>query len=83
MGTDPNATDIPFQLDLSPWDGGLARLSWVGTPNRTYEILAGTNAATPMKMVTNLPGRLPDTEWFTPYTNLYNQFFRVRSISSP
>jgi len=30
--------------------------------------------------VTNLPGRFPDTEWFTPYTNRLNQFFRVREV---
>ena len=78
MGTDPNAADIAFQLDLSPWDGGLARLSWAGVTNRTYEILNGTNAAAPMKMMTNLPGRFPDTEWFTPYTNGLYQFFQVR-----
>ena len=81
MGTDPNAADIAFPLDLSPWDRGLARLSWAGVTNRTYEVLTGTNAAAPLEVLTNLPGRFPDTEWFTPYTNLLNQFFRVRSVS--
>jgi hypothetical protein len=78
IGTDPKAAEIAFQLDLSPWDRGLARLSWAGVTNRTYEVLAGTNAAEPMKLVSSLPGRFPDTEWFAPYTNLMNQFFRVR-----
>jgi len=81
MGTDPNAADVEFQLDLSPWDRGLARLSWAGVTNRSYDVLTGTNPAAPMKMVTNLPGRFPDTEWFSPYTNLLDQFFRVRSVS--
>jgi subtilisin-like proprotein convertase family protein len=80
MGTDPNAADIPYQLDLSPWDQGLARLSWAGATNRTYEILSGTNAVAPMKTVTNLPGRFPDTEWFASYTNFVNQFFRVQTV---
>ncbi len=80
MGTDPNAADIAFQLDLSPWDRGLARLSWAGVTNRTYEVLTATNAAAPLKVLTNLPGGFPDTEWFTPYTNLLNQFFRVRAV---
>ena len=80
MGTDPNAPDIAFQLDLSSWDRGLARLSWAGVTNRNYEVLSGTNAAAPLEPVTNLPGRFPDTEWFTPYTNLLNQFFRVRAV---
>ena len=81
MGTDPNAADIAFQLDLSPWDRGMARLSWAGVTNRTYEVLTGTNAAAPLNVLTNLPGRFPDTEWFTPYTNLLNQFFRVRAVA--
>jgi hypothetical protein len=77
MGADPNAADIAFQLDLSPWDRGLARLSWAGVPSRHYEVLTGTNAAAHLIVVTNLPGRFPDTEWFTPYTNLLHQFFML------
>ena len=59
----------------------MARLSWAGVTNRTYEVLTGTNAAAPLNVLTNLPGRFPDTEWFTPYTNLLNQFFRVRAVA--
>ncbi len=77
MGTDPLAADVPFQLDLSRWDGRLARLSWPGTTNRVYEVWAGTNAAVPLALVTNLPGQFPETEWFTPYTSPARQFFRV------
>jgi subtilisin-like proprotein convertase family protein len=80
IGSDPNAAEIAFRLDLSPWDRGLARLSWAGLTNRTYEVAAGTNAAGPMKTAASLPGRFPDTEWFTPYTNFLNQFFRVRAM---
>ena len=43
-----------------------------------YEVLAGTNVAAPLTLITNLAGRFPDTEWFTPYTNGLYQFFRVR-----
>jgi subtilisin-like proprotein convertase family protein len=77
MGTDPKAADTDFKLDLSPWDRRLARLSWPAATNRTYEVLAGTNAAAPLELVTNLPGRFPEIEWFTPYTNVFNRFFRV------
>ena len=82
MGTDPLAADVVFQLDLSPWDKKLARLSWPGVTNRNYEVLAGTNVAT-LTLQTNLPGRFPETEWFTPYTNAAQQFFRVRSVPAP
>src|SRR5438094_4781536 len=33
MGTDPLAADVPFQLDFSPWNKKLARLSWPGATN--------------------------------------------------
>ena len=82
MGTDPLAADVVFQLDLSQWDKKLARLSWRGVTNRNYEVLAGTNVAT-LTLQTNLPGRFPETEWFTPYTNATQQFFRARSVPAP
>ena len=82
MGTDPLAADAPFQLDLSPWDNKLARLSWPGVTNLSYGVLSGTNAAA-LTLLTNLPGRFPETEWFAPYTNQAPQFFRVRAVSAP
>ena len=82
MGTDPLAVDVPFHLDLSPWESGLARLSWPGLTSLKYEVLAGTNVAA-LTPQTSLPGRFPETEWFTPYTNAAQQFFRVRSVPAP
>src|SRR2546425_1478350 len=43
------------------------------------DVLTSTNAGAPLQVGTKLPGRFPDTEWFTPYTNLLHQFFRVRA----
>jgi subtilisin-like proprotein convertase family protein len=80
MGTDPAAADAPFTLDLSPWDARLARLSWPAMTNRTYDVLAGADPGAPMKVLTNLTGRFPELEWFQPYTNLVDQFFRVRAV---
>ena len=79
MGSDPMAMDVAFKLDLSPFDESLARLSWPGVTNQTYEVFAGTEIASPLVLITNLPGRFPETEWFTPRTNLTHQFFRVRA----
>ena len=79
MGSDPMTVDVAFELDLSPFDENLARLSWPGVTNETYELFAGTDLAAPLVLVTNLPGRFPETEWFTPRTNLTRQFFRVRA----
>jgi subtilisin family serine protease/subtilisin-like proprotein convertase family protein len=81
MGTDPKAVDVAFAVHFSPWDAKLARLSWPGVSNRMFEVLAATNALAPLMPIMNLPGRFPETEWFTPYTNQAQLFFRVRAES--
>ena len=81
LGSDPTVANGPFALDVSPWDERLARLSWPAVTNRNYELLAGTNLNWSLTLLTNFTGRFPQTEWFTPYTNLTNQFFRVRAVS--
>lgn len=78
MGTDPLVAEIPFKLDLSPLNKDLVRLSWPGTTNWNYEVLAGTDPGQPLTMLTNLSGRFPETEYLTARTNLTHQFFRVR-----
>jgi subtilisin family serine protease/subtilisin-like proprotein convertase family protein len=83
MGTDPNANNgMPFQLDLSRWNQNLARLSWPSSPHFAYEIWGGTNVAA-LSLVTRLPSRFPETEWFTPYDSLSQQFFRIRAVPGP
>jgi subtilisin-like proprotein convertase family protein len=80
MATNPNAAQ-PLRLDLSRWNSALARLSWPGSPNFNYEIASGTNPAS-LTVLSNVPGKFPETEWFTPY-NLGAQFFRVRAVPVP
>ena len=82
MGTDPNAFNGPFTPDSSRWNGALGRLSWPGSPRYTYEVSAGTDV-TALSIVTNLPGHFPETEWFTPYSGIPQQFFRVRPLLNP
>ena len=82
MGTHPLVADVPFQLNLSRWNQNVARLSWPATTNFTYEVWGGTNAAS-LVLLTNVPGRFPETEWFTAYSSLHQQFFRVRAIPVP
>jgi subtilisin-like proprotein convertase family protein len=79
MGTDPGAVDAIFRIDLSAWDDRLTRLCWPAVTNRTYDILAGGDVGSPLTLLTNVPGRFREAEWFTPYTNLANRFFRVRT----
>jgi subtilisin family serine protease/subtilisin-like proprotein convertase family protein len=81
MGTDPNAVDAPFRLDLSVWNEKLARLSWPGVTSLNYEMLATNNVGAMFPAVTNLSGRFPETECFVSYTNFPTGFFRVRSVA--
>jgi subtilisin-like proprotein convertase family protein len=80
LGTDPQAGDEPFELDLSLWNTNYARLSWPSGTNRSYEVLAGFNAIAPSTVLVKLPGQFPQTEWFVPYANLTQRFIRVRAL---
>ena len=79
MGTDPRATDVPFNLDLSRWNSKLARLSWPTSTNFVYSVFGGTNL-TDRIAITNLPGRFPEVEWFTPYSLTPHHFFQVQAL---
>ena len=79
MGTDPMVSDIPFALDLSRWNPSLARLSWPGGTNKSYQVWSGTNV-TSLLLLTNVPGTFPVTEWFTPYPRPTRHFFQVRTL---
>ena len=79
MGTDPMAKDIPLAVNFSKWNPTLARLSWPGVTNKTYQVWGGTNL-TSLLLLTNVPGTFPVTEWFTPYSpRPSRQFFSVRT----
>lgn len=82
MGTNPRAVDAPFQLslDLSVWNGQRARLSWPGSTNLTYEIRARNAVSGPLSLVTNVPGKFPETEFFPGFTNSPSQFFQIRTL---
>ena len=80
MNTDPGMPNDPFRVDLMIWSPSLARLSWPGMNGRTYDVLAGTDPAS-LTLLTNVPGRFPETECFTSFaTNAAPRFFRVREI---
>ncbi len=80
LGTSPLARDTPFRLDLSVWDSRLARLSWPSDTNTVYRVQIGPDTVAPLTLVTNLPGRFYETEWFVPYTNGLHQFFQVQAV---
>jgi hypothetical protein len=78
MGTDPLEADSPLRLDLSRWNTSLARLSWPGTTNRTYQVWSGSDPAA-LTLLTNVPGKFPVTEWFGPYRNQPGAFYELRT----
>ena len=80
LGTNPTVSEIAFTMDIAAWNTNYARLSWPAVTNRNYEMLVGGVAAAPLALRTNLPGRFPEVEWFTPLATLTNQFLRVRSV---
>ena len=79
MDTNPRIMDVPFEVDLSRWNPSLARLSWPASTNFLYQVSGGTNL-TDRTVITNLPGRFPEVEWFTPYSAVRHQFFRVQAL---
>ena len=82
LGTNPVVAEIPLQLDLSRWNGELARLSWAGSTNFNYEVNA-TSRFPGFNVFTNVPGKFPETEWFVPYSNSVMQFFQLRRLPAP
>jgi hypothetical protein len=80
LGTDPTANDnFPFQVDFSPWNSTLVRLSWPASGSYHFEIWGGPNPSA-LTLLGNTPGTFPQTEWFVPYAGASSQFYRVRAI---
>ena len=77
--SDPLAVDAPFQLELSPWDETHARVSWPGLPGREYQVFGGADPGLPLSLATNLQSTFPEVEWFIPYRDASQLFFRVRA----
>lgn len=81
LRTDPLVNETRLAADLSPWNERLLRLNWPGRTNRNYQVLAGNDLGAPLTLMTNLPGRFPDLEWFVPFTNSTHRFFDLREIT--
>ncbi|HVV71530.1 MAG TPA: S8 family serine peptidase, partial [Verrucomicrobiae bacterium] len=80
MGTDPKVdNNQPFQVDFSPWNATLARLSWPASANFHYQILGGTSA-TDLNLIADVVGKFPVSEFFVPYGKTGSRFYRVQWI---
>jgi subtilisin-like proprotein convertase family protein len=82
LQSDPLVSENPFNVDLSFWNSSLARLSWPGSTNYSYQLWGGTNAAS-LALVTNVPGTFPETVVFVPYAGISQQYFRVQATLNP
>lgn len=82
-GTDPTKADIQFELNLSPWNTNMARLSWPGREGQSYEVLRAPLAAGPYAVITNIAGRFPETEWLVPSAISAREFYQVREAARP
>lgn len=82
LGTNPNAVDVSFELNFSRLNSTLGRLSWPSSEAFHYDVQTGTNVAV-LNTITNVPGKFPETEWFTPFPASGHQFFRVRAVPMP
>jgi subtilisin family serine protease/subtilisin-like proprotein convertase family protein len=80
MQTDPSSPNPALTIDLSVWDEKLARISWPASSNSLYQVEAASEPGAPATLLTNVPGRFAETEWFTPYTNALHQFFKVQAL---
>jgi hypothetical protein len=75
MGTNPLLPNSVVKLDFAQIQPGYWRLSWPSSDTARYAVLSNSNVAVPFTTMTNLPGRLPVTEFVVkPATN---QFYRV------
>ena len=76
LGTDPAVAEQPLSLDFSLLDATHYRLSWNGVGGLNYSLLQGAGAQSGFQLLTNVPGRFPETEWIIPATNA-PRFFKV------
>ena len=82
LGSDPQRTNGALDLTLSRWNGELARLSWPGTVGRQYDIFSAESVTNGV-WITNIVGKFPECEWYLPYRQGGQKFFRIRQRAEP
>ncbi len=86
MRTDPTRADLPSRVDLGSWSVfgvKLARLSWPSVPGVNYAVSTTTNLNQPMTLLTNVPGRIWETDFYGSSPDLQQNFFQVSPLLSP
>ncbi|MGV3771974.1 MAG: S8 family serine peptidase, partial [Verrucomicrobiales bacterium] len=75
LSTNPSAAPT-IHVDLSPWKGSTARLSWSSGSGPTYQISRASTPEGPYQVVASVPGKPLETEYFLPTTS-QTVFFKV------
>ncbi len=81
LQTDPLIANLPFRLDLAPWDNQIARVSWPGVESARYRLMGSNAPEGPYTLLETVAGKFPTTEWFTPLTRAANLLIRVERIA--
>jgi len=80
MGTDPTTANAPFRIGVTAYDSTQTRFSWPSVATERYEVLSGSNLSA-LTVITNLPGKFPETDWISEHANTGALFFRVRKVT--
>ena len=82
VGGDPLTEDLPFSVDLSPWNPFVMRLSWPGTLGTVYQVLASAHPEGPYAPVGVVSGDFPTTEFLIPQDAAKSRLFRIHRVAN-
>ncbi len=77
LGTNPVVDETLLELNLSPWNDRIVRLSWLSSTAHTYDIMTTGDLSTPMTFLENVSGTFPETEIFLPSAAFAARFFQI------
>lgn len=80
LQTDPKTSNLPFRLEIDPWNSSVVRLSWPGIAAGVYQISRTVTPDKPFVPVTVIQGSYPFTEWMLPTEGSSVQLYRVERL---
>ena len=81
LQTDPLIANLPFRLDLAPWNNQIARVSWPGVEGTSYRVSGSSTPQGPYRVLETVTGKFPVTEWFTPLASATSLLIRIEQVS--
>lgn len=79
-GRNPLTRDEPLTVNLGRSQDGRLRLSWPAAATDTFQVWKAPNLTEPLTLITNVPGRFPQSGWFLPDTSA-SEVFEIRRTS--